>query len=335
MAHPSTIPGIGKASLELLEAAGFHDLESLAKAGEDELTQELQRANRILHIAERAPSPEKVARWISTAREMTDYVAKQEAKVVMPVDYEKVPEVIAMIAAAPFAIPLPAKVLVAKNLAVADIPAAILLNRYSGDLEVQVGKKSPKTPEARPSNVHQGSISLAEASPSRARIDTSRVKPTDAVSSGLVQPLSSHSPQGDERINLIRGPRVGTNAGRSPESRWFIRGVLHTHPYSIMAGAIACLVLAVLVPAALAATSLLLLSDLKPTSFAWVPKWILVFPLALPLFGISYLIWGRGRCRVCGQKLFIPRMCLKNPKAHHVKFLGYIIPVSFHLLVFK
>ncbi len=49
----------------------------------------------------------------------------------MPVNYEQNPQVVSMLASAPFAIPLPARTLVENQLGVADIPAAILLNRYS------------------------------------------------------------------------------------------------------------------------------------------------------------------------------------------------------------
>lgn len=336
MTHLSIIPGIGKAALELLEAAGFHDVESLAKAGENELVLELERANRILQIAKRAPAPANVGKWISTAREMTGFHLDQQTKVVMPVNYEQVREVIAMMEVAPFAIPLPAKLLMGKGLAVADIPSAILLNRYSGDLEVRVEEKIPKAPEVRTSVPANEFVKMADTSTPRAFIDHSRIKPIEAMSEGVVKPLSSRPQQDNDRVALIRGPRVETNAGRDPESRWFIRGVLHSNPFSLATGAIASILLAIILPLAVISAGLLLLTDLKPTHFEWVPRWLLAFPIALPVFGLIYLFWGfAGSCRVCGQKLFVPRMCLKNSKAHHIKLIGYIIPLSFHLLVFK
>ncbi len=336
MTHLSTIPGIGKAALELLEAAGFHDVESLAKAGENELAVELERANRILQITKRVPSPANVGKWIAVARELTGYLPNQQSKVVMPVNYEMVGEVIEMMAVAPFAIPLPAKLLMGKRLAVSDIPSAILLNRYSGDLEVRVEEKIPKAPEVRPNVSGNEFIKLAENISTRATIDNSRIKLMGDLNEGIAQPLSSRPQQGNDRVALIRGPRVETNAGRDPESRRFIRGVLHNHPVSLATGAIASILLALALPLAVVSAGLLLLSDLVPIHFGWVPKWLLVFPILLPVLGILYLFWGlKGSCRICGQKLFLPRMCLKNSKAHHIKFIGYIIPMSFHLLVFK
>ncbi|HEX7262157.1 MAG TPA: hypothetical protein VF258_10110, partial [Luteolibacter sp.] len=89
-------------------------------------------------------------------------------------------------------------------------------------------------------------------------------------------------------------------------------------------------------PLAILSAGLLLLLSEMPAHFGWVPEWLLAFPLALPVLGIAYLIWGmHGSCRVCGQKLFVPRMCLKNSKAHQIRGLGHIVPVCLHILLFK
>ena len=335
MTNLSNIPGIGKASLELLEAAGFLDVESLAKAGVDELANELERANKVLQIAKRAPARASVQKWISSARDITGAGENDEGNVTMPVNYEQSPQVATMLANAPFAIPLPAKLLMEKELAVADIPAAIFLNRYSGDLEVKVDEKIPRAPQSRPTG-SPNFIKMADNGQSRYEIDNSRIKSTDALNSGTVRPLSAKPTQDNDRVALIRGPRVETNKGRDPESPFFIRGVLHSHPVSMAVGAVVTLLLAALLPLAVGSTTLLLLSDLKPEHFAWVPKWLLVFPFSLPIVGFGYLCWGiNGTCRICGQRQFVPRMCLKNSKAHHVRGLGYIVPVCLHMLTFK
>ena len=41
-----------------------------------------------------------------------------------------------------------------------------------------------------------------------------------------------------------------------------------------------------------------------------------------------------GKCRICNQRLFVPRRCHKHAKAHHIKFVGYVLPLSVHLLLF-
>ncbi|HEY8990674.1 MAG TPA: DUF4332 domain-containing protein, partial [Luteolibacter sp.] len=135
MATFESIPGISRSSIELLEAAGFLDEASLAKAGLDALVDELARANAMLKLAESTPTRDEVAAWIAAARGRTtadgaaDAAPAADGAALMAVNYEATAEVREMLAGAPLALPLPAKLLVEKRLAVRDIPAAILLNR--------------------------------------------------------------------------------------------------------------------------------------------------------------------------------------------------------------
>ncbi len=337
MTNLKSIPGIGNSSLELLEAAGFSNAESLAKAGAAELAAELERANRILQIAEVTPKRANVEEWIAFARDLTGQVAGPSREVTMPVNYEDSPKVASMLVIAPFAIPLPARVLMEHQLAVADIPSGILLNRYSGDLEVRVEDKLPATRNGSALPAASSNIRIAEngASP-RLEFDASRVKSIDVLAGPSPRTQTSAAVAVDERVALLRSPREKTNRGRDPKSRRYIRGVLHSHPLSLAAGAVFTLLLVFFLPIGIISAGLLLLSREVPQHFGWVPEWLLVFPLILPVLGICYLIWSlNGSCRICGQRQFFPRACLKNSKAHHVPGLGYIIPVSIQMLLFK
>lgn len=330
-----SIPGIGKATFELLEAAGFADAEALAKAGVDELAKELDRANSILQISKRAPPKGNVVKWIAAARALTGVANNAATVVTMPVNYELSPQVVTMLGNAPFAIPLPARILMEQQLAVADIPAAIMLNRYSGDLEVRVEDRIPAPKVGRPA-VPSSNIRMADSNGTRVEIDNSRIKTIGPATSEPVGDVIPALTNEDPRIALIRGPRLETNKGRSPQSRRYIRGVLHSHPVALSVGALATLALAFMLPAGMISAGLLLLSREMPEKFGWVPKWLLAFPVSLPVFGITYLIWGvHANCRICGQKLLVPRMCLKNPKAHHIRGCGHIIPVALHILLFR
>jgi hypothetical protein len=331
-----SIPGIGRAAFELLEAAGFPDAESLAKAGVDELANELERANRILQIEKSPPVRDNVEQWITSAQYLVGVPYDVKREVEMPVNYETTPRVASMLATAPLAIPLPAKILVGRGLAVADVPPAILLNRYAGDLEVKVEERVPGMKQGRPVSVPGTNVRLADVSGTRREIDVSRIKSTDVLAGGIEKPATTKLDVDNDRVALIRGPRVETNKGRDPQSRFYIRGVMHSHPISMATGAVATLVLAAMLPIAIISSILLLLSSELPEKFGWVPEWLLVLPLCLPVLGVIYLVWGlSGSCRICGQKQFFPRMCLKNSKAHHFPGLGYILPVCFHMLVFK
>lgn len=370
MSDFSGIPDIQNSSVELLEVAGFFDVESLAQARADELSQELQRANRILKIAKTTPSEQSIAAWITRARELSGFTGPPDDVVDpggdspavgspveatsattapvrsgIPVDHERNRQVAALLAKAPCAIPLPAVLLVKNKLAVADIPPAILLNRYAGDLDIRVDERVPDLmPGPKPkSSFAVGYVQVADPSPPRLEIDTSRMKTTeDLVNSprrtaSVASPTApaTHPPE-EDRVALIRAPRESTNRGVNPDSRRYIRGVLHSHPHSLAFGAFITLILMFVVPVAIVSGVLLLLSDQLPEKFGWVPSWLLAFPMAMPLLGLAYLIWGvGGSCRICGQRLFVRRACLKNTKAHHVPGLGYIIPVCFHMLLFR
>jgi hypothetical protein len=112
--------------------------------------------------------------------------------------------------------------------------------------------------------------------------------------------------------------------------------VLHSHPVSVYIGALVTLVLMIMVPLSVISAALLFLSGEMPERFGWVPGWMLVIPVALPLFGIAYMIWGlSGSCRICGQRLFTHKSHLKNIKAHHVPGLGYVMPLCFQILIFR
>lgn len=336
MAELLSIPGIGKASLELLEAAGFHNAESLAKAGADDLARELERANSILKISKRPPARASVEKWIHSAREMVGVAEEPEKPSAMPVDYERTPEVISMLAAAPFAIPLPARVLIENQLGVSDIPAGILLNRYSGDLDVRVEARLPKSRQPRiPAS--SGYVQIADSGPgSRLEIDTSRIRTMDEAPPPLLKMAAVKTSPSNDRVALLRAPRSETNQGKDPNSRWYIRGVLHNSPVKIYLGALITLLLMFMVPLAVVSAGLLFLSGEKPETFSWVPGWLLALPVLLPLLGIAWLLWGlNGSCRICGQKLFVHRSHLKNSKAHRVRGLGYVLPLCCHILVFR
>ena len=331
-----SIPGVGQTSSELLEAAGFHDAEAVAMAGEAELVRELERANSILKIAKRTPRQNVIGKWIVAARVLVGVPEKSPDPVLMPVNYEHSPQVAAMLVNAPFAIPLPVRVLLDNQLGVAAIPAAILLNRYSGDLDVKVTQRLPVSQQSKGAVPTNGYLRMAGHNSPRLDIDTSRIRSMEHMGDTMPKIVAAKTAPDDDRITLLRTPLPTTNKGRDPQSRWYIRGVLHNTPYAIYLGAVITLVTIIMIPVSVVAATLLLLSAEMPESYAWVPGWWLVFPVLLPLLGIFYLIVGvGGKCRVCNQRLFVHRPHLKNSRAHHMRGLGYILPLCAHIIVFR
>jgi len=332
------IPGIDHQTVELLDLAGIRDIQHLATQEAAALWAEISRANGLLAILEQTPDQETVEQWINfAATEIVEEPAPNQDEndiILSAVNYEGNEQVLEMIAAAPCAIPMPGRLLMEQKLRVSDIPAGLLLNRYSGDLDVRIG--SPETPR---DNMPQRLAAESDrANPQRQKLglDTSQIKmiaPETTTNTRLPGSKDSHK---DDRVALIRTPRESTNRGKNPESRRYVRGVLHTNPWSLRTGAICSLVLILLLPLSVVSAFLLLLSRQDPETFEWVPTWILAFPISLPVIGICYLLWGiSGKCRICTQKLFAHKAALKHVKAHQIQGLGYVLPLCLHLLLFS
>jgi hypothetical protein len=329
MAALNEIPGIGEVSLQLLESAGIASVEELLAQDVDAVVAGLQRANESLALVGQTPGKATVETWIAEAAQLT---GAGEASV-PPANYKANPEVAAMLGRAPFAIPLPGKGMMERGLSVADVPAGILLNRYSDDLNVRVG--DPANPKTEvPARRASGNMETVSTQVERRQFDASMAKASTPMHGGKRLPKSNGKDVKD-RVALIRAPREGTNRGKSPESRRFIRGVLYPRPWGLRAGALFTLLLLVHLPLAIISAFLVLASREAPGLFAWVPEWILAFTIALPLTGLGYLLWGfSGKCRICTQKLFIHRSARKHIKAHRFPGMGFVVPLSFHLLTF-
>jgi len=350
MAALDEITGIGKSSQQLLKAAGIGDANELAAQDIDGLFEELKRANEMLDINERAPDKSTVMKWIAEAIELIGETpdpeweepqtqetseAPDENSFAVPVNYEGNEEVAEMLSRAPCAIPLPGRIMMEKSLQVADIPAGLLLNRYSGDLDIRVDDPTLSKTEV-PSRRAAGSMKKVSKKTERLQFDASSAKPMPkSTGNGKRIPKSKEGHE-EDRVALIRAPREKTNRGKNPESRNYVRGVLHTHPWSLRIGAIFSLLLGVNLPLAIIAAFVLLASREVPENFSWVPEWFLAFPAALPIVGLGYLIWGfSGKCRICTQKLFVHKGALKHIKAHRIPGMGYVVPLCLHLLTFS
>jgi len=250
------------------------------------------------------------------------------------VNYEGNEQVALMLASAPCAIPLPGKYLMEKKIRVSDIPAGLLLNRYSGDLDVRIG--NPDLPQGDVPNPRQSTpATLGQKSQSKS-FDPSNLKAIQPKDTPVQRIAKSKQGHENDRVALIRAPRESTNRGKNPNSRSYIRGVLHPHPWSLRLGAFFTLIILPLLPVALISGFLLLLLSSSPESFPWIPKWLIVFPIALPVVLLGYMIWGfAGKCRVCSQRLFARKRSQKHVKAHRLICMGYVVPLGIHLLLFS
>jgi hypothetical protein len=123
------------------------------------------------------------------------------------------------------------------------------------------------------------------------------------------------------------------NAGKKLHSRSYIRGVLHPTPGRVKLGGFFAFFTIILFPLnfVAGALALTLFQDWELLQ----KLWLLAVPVAFLLFGLFYLAVSRPvKCRVCGQPIYVHKACRRNPKAHHVPLLGYILPTIVHLWLF-
>lgn len=252
------------------------------------------------------------------------------------VNYEADPDVQDMLAKSPVALPLPNRLLVEAKIPPSEIAIAPVLNRAESDLEVNVTVVQKKLDTiGKPIRRASGLVEVTDFRAGKKReFDASRVRHIEDAASDP-PPEPSKEPV-DERVRLLRTAREKTNRGKDPNSVWFIRGVLHDRPFQVAFGCIILILFQISVPLAVIAAPLLMLSDNEAGSFTWVPKWFLAFPIAVPVLGLLYFaISARVKCRVCGQKVLVPKHCRKNVKAHHIPGLGHILPLALHTLTFR
>ena len=330
------IPGIDSSDAELLDSAGIRDAKHLAEQDPKKLLEKAKRANEILQLDGGVPTETILESWIRSAE---DALGRMKSEFKTPslasaVNYEGNEQVAEMLASAPCAIPLPGKYLMEKKIRVSDIPAGLLLNRYSGDLDVRIG--NPELPQGDVPHPYQATpVSLGQKSKPK-NFDPSNLKAIEPKETPVQRIAKSKQGHENDRVALIRAPRESTNRGKSPNSRNYVRGVLHPHPWSLRLGAFFTLILIPMLPVSLISGFLLLISSTSPESFPWVPKWLIAFPMALPVILIGYLIWGfTGKCRVCSQRFFTRKRAQKHVKAHRLICMGYIMPLGIHLLLFS
>ncbi len=332
----SEISGISASDVELLDMAGIRDAGHLAEQYPEQLWERVKQTNQLLRIREETPDIATLVGWIDLAHQAFSQAHDDPRKAPLEtaVNYEGNEHVAELLASSPFAIPLPGRYLMEKQIKVSDVPPGILLNRYSGDLDVRVCN-----PEIQPNEVPQRravtALGVAQK-PQSAEFNPSRLKSISLEKEVMQKVPKTLKDSQEDRVALIRAPLESTNRGKNPNSRRFIRGVLHTHPWHLRIGAVFALLIIPLLPLSVISAVLLLMSEVDSDSFLWVPKWLIGFPIALPLIAIGYLIWSlTGKCRICAQKLFVHTSALKHVKSHRLYGLGYILPLSLHLLLFS
>jgi hypothetical protein len=351
MPQLQSIAALPHDAVDLLEAVGYLDVQELCGAHTEALIKELIQANKALAIMPESPTAEQLDTWKKIARaemedgnvvpltsenvadgiesspelehpiegeqDLPEILALSESDDIEDlVSFENDSEVQSMLELSPDAELIPADLIRRNSLAVQDVPVGILLSECQGDVEMNV-----MTPQNRAKYERR----LAEHK--RSGLMTSRIRSFDeAETEGhCVKPLDKGKPRD------VVTSSDSLNKGLTPQSRRFVRGILHPNPWRVRVAAFFSLLVQLFLAATFIVVPALILYDTPETMW-----WVIGIVSGFLLSSLSYLFWGiSARCRVCGQRQFAPKKCLKNRKAHRIPLIGYIFPTALNALFFK
>ena len=313
----SKIPGLGKLSVELLDAVGILLTSQIARANVDVLHLDLAKANKMLLIRKSNPSPKEVAKWIEKARDLTGIDEEEETmeldEVAAGAELPESEEEILV------AIPVSGKRLAQQGIKATEVP-----------IMATGGTAPPKKVKTALPPVKSISEPISEPAPEVKESDVvEKVAPLISKKNPLalhekkpeIAPLES-SKKNDPRITASEG----LNEGRKLHSRSFIRGVLHPQIGRIRISALVTILMFIMMPVAIVGGGMIMFTK---------NLWWAAAPAGFVVIFFLYLInAGGAKCRICGQPVFKSKNCRKHVKAHRLFGLGYIIPTSLHMLIF-
>ncbi|MDB4353798.1 DUF4332 domain-containing protein [Akkermansiaceae bacterium] len=316
IADPPTekISGLGKLSVELLDAVGVQKASQLASFNPDVLHLDLLKANNMLSIRKTSPTPKEVLKWIEKAREMIGFDGSAEE-----VEIEEAEELQEMLVA----VPISGKRLATQGIKATDIPVMETVVRGAVERKAPPAsvpmKQTKPLPSKEVETVPEKGVSRTQVSQKSAVSKKNPLSLPDEKPE--IAPLKSNK-KNDVRTTVSQG----LNEGKKEHSRSYIRGVLHPQVGQLRIASFVTLLMFSLMPASLAACWMIV-----KTKDLW---WCAV-PGAFVVVLFMYLAMAsKMKCRICGQPVFSPKACRKHVKAHRIPLLGYIIPTSLHMNIF-
>lgn len=294
------IEGIDPPLAELFEAAGFLSVDIFAANSAETIHTELVQANSMLNLVVELPSVECIELWKNqTAVPLVSSPASESPKK-SPLGGGN--------QSGRYAIPISSGFLELNKIDVDSLPQIQAIESMPSAVTAKEGK------------------GLVEHRPAKKVVDRSRVRSLDEfrTNGSEVAPLERRSDDSN-----VRAPKDSTNAGVDPNSKSYVRGVLHSDGERTYWGAIAFLV-----------TLLLLVLSVLPIIYVVVKRdqfaWgVLSLGLLIVAFFVYVLAARKSSCPVCRQRQFVPKACNKHVKAHSVPMLGNMIPTALHLIRYK
>lgn len=310
------IQGVGDSGVELLGAVGVETSWALAQSDPGTLLEEMEHANSHLKLIDQLPNLDLLIGWIEAARNNLSEVdgplvgRLSEVVELVPIEVLK-------------AFPVSKENIMKNEIGVGDVP---IMDEFLEERELY--EEQVRNIDAEPAEIK---ATIREITPktslqtqtSRGDVENFSSKPDKTK----VEPL-----QRNASFDVRKTATPEINEGKKVHSRGYIRGVLHPQPGRVRLGAFLSMLTIILFPLSfLAGGALVFLKD-----YHELVIWSAAVPAALVIVGLMNLMFARPmKCRVCGQPLFQPKSCRRNPKAHHIPILGYILPTSLQMLIFN
>ena len=355
----STFENLPPEAIELLEAAGHTDIKSLFEHSYEEISQELIKANNVLQIVDGDLSDNRLLEWLKTieqqaGKELTrsqispsivpttqspSKTPSQQSAQEPPTQQNQAPLVSRLdLQQSPVAIPLSKDFTERHNLNLESLPQGTI---RSVDNSTPSTIPEPAKQQGLVSQVNLNQTNNLEpiqtsTPPSLFGKDSTNAKPAPLDKSRILS-MEEYQQEGSKvaqpaepkQNNLTRTTRKETNEGVNPESKFFIKGVLHQDIPKFKIGSYAFLFFNLLILIIFAVTPLAIIDKEK----YW---WCIFAPgLMLPAAFIYFTVCQKASCPICTQKQYALKRCLKHKNAHHWPVFGYMLPTCLHALFFK
>lgn len=324
----SDVPGIDETTVDLFREAGVRSAESFIEMEVEEVLRRLAEAQASAGIKVPPPTVRAVCTWQNSARSLLRRVTGAD---ILPV-----------------AVEIPTGELAAAGVELESLPEARLLRERvkekqpvthrrvvsTGEAKAPAGTAEGEPGEDRPRRAGGGEAGRRQAGREPAR-ESARAGRTDGPSEGGL-------PVSQKRIEKIEiaeksseaGEREGENQFRPlqtvqetrPQGERRNRGMSHPDARRVRVAAFVTMMsLLAVVGTALTLLWVVVTAVIYEREHEW---WIALLVLVFPVSLLLYLIIGcRVRCRLCGQRLFVPKHCLKHERARRSIF-GYTFAVA-------
>jgi len=312
------LENLNSKEIELLLAVGIDRIEALSVSQGAVLLPQMRSANGMLRILPELPSEEVLKGWIDSAQTFMGLTEEE-----LQAEMAQAP-VVSQVAPVLEAITVSPKLLIESGITAQEVPA---MTEF-----IEEAKSQTKSLVTQPvqEGAHEAHAKVAPYSANVQKANAAQVKlkpqfslPDEAQLSekSEIQPLEGRG------SNLMNAPKAETNKGRDKHSRRYIRGVLHPDPPRVFTAAFITFVALFMFPISIAAMIMVVLQ---------YSTWWVVVPIVNLVFAALYLIMSSGlKCRICGQPMFMAKRCLRHDKAHRIPLIGYILPTSLHMMIFK